>query len=238
MPNHPSRTSDSRPSDLLRVLKSKDEIRAYYNKIARVYDLLAEHSEGPMRKVCIDLLNPQPGESLLEIGFGTGHSLVELADRVAPGGTVYGIDLSDEMLKLARDLVTRRGVGDHVTLWQGDATALPLSSNSVDGIFMSFTLELFDTPEIPRVLAECRRVLVPGGRLAVVSVSREQPRDPLTRAFEWTHEHFPNLLDCRPIHASRAIETAGFRIDSSQVQRMWIPVEIVLGLKELHSRPT
>ena len=142
---------------------------------------------------------------------------------------MYGVDLSEEMLKLARALVAREGFGDHVTLWQGDAVSLPLDKGSVDGIFMSFTLELFDTPEIPKVLAECRRVLKPGGRLMVVSISKEQPRDPMVRAFEWTHNHFPNLLDCRPIHARRALEASGFTITSSDIRHMWLPVEIVLG---------
>jgi demethylmenaquinone methyltransferase/2-methoxy-6-polyprenyl-1,4-benzoquinol methylase len=230
-PDQPPRTPEAEPSDLLRVLQSRDEIRAYYNKIAKVYDLLTERSEDPMRKAGIDRLNPQPSESMLEIGFGTGHSLVELARRVAPDGTVYGIDLSEEMLELARALVAREGVGDRVTLWQGDATALPLDDNSVDGVFMSFTLELFDTPEIPKVLAECRRVTAPGARLAIVSISKEQPRDPMVRIYEWTHSHFPNLLDCRPIHVRRALEAAGFAIESSDLRHMWVPVEIVLGRK-------
>jgi demethylmenaquinone methyltransferase/2-methoxy-6-polyprenyl-1,4-benzoquinol methylase len=94
---------------------------------------------------------------------------------------------------------------------------------------MSFTLELFDTPEIPKVLAECRRVLRPGGRLAVVSISKEQPRDPITRAFEWTHNHFPNLLDCRPVYARHALEASGLTIVSSDIGHMWLPVEIILG---------
>ena len=64
----------------------------------------------------------------------------------------------------------------------------------MDGIFMSFTLELFDTPDIPRVLAECNRVLKPGGRLVVVGMSKEGPQGLLIRAFEWTHQHFPNLF--------------------------------------------
>ena len=85
---------------------------------------------------------------------------------------------------------------------------------------MSFTLELFDTPEIPRVLAECRRVLRPAGRLAVVSISREQPDDAMVKAFEWTHRHFPNLLDCRPIHARRSVEAAGFAVVSSEIQHL------------------
>ena len=67
-------------------------------------------------------------------------------------------------------------------------------------------------------------------RLPTVStVTREELSDPMTRAFEWTHRHFPNLLDCRPIYARRAVEAAGFDILTSAVHHMWLPVEIVLG---------
>jgi demethylmenaquinone methyltransferase/2-methoxy-6-polyprenyl-1,4-benzoquinol methylase len=220
---------ESDQPDVLRVLQSKDEIRAYYDKIAKVYDLLAERSEGPMREAGLRLLAAQPGETIVEIGFGTGHSLVELARRVGPTGRVHGVDISEEMVTVATKLIEREGVGDRVTLWCQDASELPLDDHTIDAVFMSFTLELFDTPDIPRILAECRRVLRPGGRIGVVSISRENPGDVMMKAFEWTHRHFPNLLDCRPIYARRAVEAAGFEVVASDVRHMWLPVEIVLG---------
>jgi demethylmenaquinone methyltransferase/2-methoxy-6-polyprenyl-1,4-benzoquinol methylase len=101
----------------------------------------------------------------------------------------------------------------------------------MDGVFMSFTLELFDTPEIPKVLDECKRVLEPGGRIVVVGMSKEGPKDPLVSVFEWTHKHFPKFLDCRPIYVRRALEKAGLSVRKALTKHMWIPVEIVLGVK-------
>jgi demethylmenaquinone methyltransferase/2-methoxy-6-polyprenyl-1,4-benzoquinol methylase len=223
--------SSGNESDVARVLQTKSETKAFYNKIAGVYDLLAEHSEQPMREIALEMLAAAPGEHLLEIGFGTGQVLAKLAQAVGPTGTVFGIDISENMLAQARALLEREGLADRVALACGDAQDLPYPNDSLDGIVMCFTLELFDTPDIPRVLAQCQRVLRPGGRIVVAAVSKEGEQGFVLRAFEWTHRHFPNLLDCRPIHARQALEAQGFSIEQARVESMWVPVEIVRGSK-------
>lgn len=216
---------------VLRVLQTKEASRQYYNKIAKVYDLLSEEAEKPMREAGLRMLAPQPGEKILEIGFGTGHSLVTIARSVGPQGKALGIDISDAMVMLAQELLFREGVAAQSQVQRGDAEQLPFGDASLDGIFFSFTLELFDTPDLPRVLAECQRVLRPGGRIVVVAVSREGDQGVMLKLYEWTHKHFPNLMDCRPIYVRRALEAAGFTIRDAQVQSMWVPVEIVLAGK-------
>jgi len=212
------------------VLQSKDETRAFYNKIAAVYDLLSEHSEGPVRDAGLEMLAIQAGERVLEIGYGTGHSLVALAKAVGTGGRVLGIDLSEGMRDHAQGLLHKDGLLERVELRCGDATHLPWPDAGIDAVFMSFTLELFDNPEIPLVLAECRRVLRASGRIGVVSMSKEG-EGLAVEAFEWTHRHFPNLLDCRPIYAGRAVEEASFKIRERRKMDMWTPVELVVGEK-------
>ena len=216
----------------LRVFQTKGQTRAFYNKISRFYDLLSDRSEAPMRRDGLDLLKAAKGEAVLEIGFGTGHSLVALARAVGPRGKVFGLDLSDKMLKLARANLARAGLLERSRLRCGDATELPYANASLDVVFMSFTLELFDTPEIPKVLRECKRVLRPGGRIVVIGMSKEGGHDPLIGVFEWTHKHFPNFLDCRPIYVREALAKAGFKISKALKKHMWVPVEIILGVKE------
>jgi demethylmenaquinone methyltransferase/2-methoxy-6-polyprenyl-1,4-benzoquinol methylase len=224
-------TFDYEPG-VLRVLQTKRETKAFYDKIAKVYDLLSEHSERPIREAGLKMLAAAPDEQVLEIGFGTGHILAELATAVGPTGRVFGIDISENMLDHARGVLSDNGLLGRVSLACGDAESLPYGDDSLDGIFMCFTLELFDTPDIPKVLAECKRVLRPGGRIVVVAVSKEGKEGFIIQAFEWTHRHFPNLMDCRPIYARRGLEAAGFVIEDSQTQSMWVPVEIVRGRKE------
>lgn len=216
---------------VLRVFQSKAETKAFYNKIARVYDLLAEHSERAVRQEGLAKFAPTRGERLLEIGVGTGHCLVELAEAVGPSGKVYGIDISENMVAKTMSLLQEENVGGRAEVVCGDAERLPYTSATMDGIFMSFTLELFDTPEIPRVLNECERVLRPGGRMVVVGVSKLGKQELAMCAFEWMHRHLPNLMDCRPIYVGRALQAAGFVIEESSVQSMWVPVEIVRARK-------
>lgn len=216
-------------ADVQRVFETKDQTRAYYNKIAKFYDFLAESSEQPMRELGLKLVNAQFGERILEIGFGTGHCVVELAQAVGSEGKVFGIDLSDQMLEEATKQCEEAGVSAWTELRQGDAAHLPYDEGAFDGVFSSFTLELFDTPEIPEVLKECHRVLKPGGRLVDVSVSKEGKQGVVSSIYEWSHKHFPNLVDCRPIHVQKAIEAAGFTVEKNQIEHMWVPVEIVLA---------
>ena len=229
-----SQAANARGSDrgeIMPVLQSRAETKAFYDKISRVYDLLAEHSEGPVRRAGLDKLDARPGEKVLEIGFGTGHCLVSLAQSVGPTGKVYGLDLSEGMLRVARDNLHKAGLAERVELACGDAERLPYPSDGLDAIFMSFALELFDTPEIPKVLAECKRVLRPGGRIVVVGVSKEGEGGVILHVFEWTHRHFPNLVDCRPILVRQALEEAGFRVERAERKMMWVPVEVVLAVK-------
>lgn len=219
------------PGGVERVLQSKEETRAFYDKISGVYDLLAEHSEGPVRQSGIEKLALSRGDRVLEIGYGTGHSLVQLARAVGAAGKVFGIDLSEGMRARAQQRLESEHLTASVELSIGDATRLPYPDAYMDAVFMSFTLELFDTPEIPRVLSCCQRVLRKGGRIGVVALTKEGEQGLAVEAYEWTHRHFPNLLDCRPIFVRRALADAGFSIESAAIVKMWVPVEIVVGAR-------
>jgi len=220
-------------ASIKRVNRSKEAARASYNRMSRWYDMIAGSTEQKYRNWGLEKLSARPGEKLLEIGFGTGHCLVALAKSVGPTGCILGLDISDGMLAIARERLQQEALNERVDLHLGDAADLAfLEADSLDGIFMSFTLELFDNPEIPRVLQECHRILKPGGRLAVVSMTKTNPPGLPVRIYEWFHEYMPDYADCRPIFARQALEQNGFKIQDVSVSSMWgLPVEIVLGKK-------
>ncbi|UCH61621.1 MAG: methyltransferase domain-containing protein [Fidelibacterota bacterium] len=215
-----------------RVTRSKAEAKASYDKLSRWYDLLPDHSERKHREAGLEKLGVRPGENVLEIGFGTGHALLALTRAVGESGRVYGIDISEGMRDRAKSRLEEAGLSQRVDLTCGDANELPYDADFFDAVFISFTLELFDTPEIPVVLGECRRVLRNGGRLGVVAMTKGEPPGVMERLYEWAHRRWPKYADCRPIYASRSVEEAGFQLREVARLSMWcMPLEIVLGEK-------
>ncbi|MAT98229.1 MAG: 2-heptaprenyl-1,4-naphthoquinone methyltransferase [Anaerolineaceae bacterium] len=218
------------PAPIRRVARSKEKARANYNRLSRWYDIIAGSTEKKYRDVGLQKLAARPGEHILEIGFGTGHCILALAQAVGESGQVCGIDLSEGMLTITQDRLRQAGLLDRVDLRVGDAAKLPFAEGEFDGVFMSFTLELFDSPEIPVVLKQCYEVLKSGGRLAVVALVK-QPGTAV-KIYEWFHEKMPVAVDCRPIYAQADLTAAGFHIQDVAAMSMWgLPVEIILAQK-------
>jgi ubiquinone/menaquinone biosynthesis C-methylase UbiE len=204
-------------------------IRNNYNHMSRFYDIFAG-SEKPFRETGLRMLNIQPGEIVLEIGFGTGQSLITLAHSTGKTGKVYGIDLSERMYQVATERISRSGLSSQVELHLGDAIALRYKNNLFNAIYIGFTLELFDMKEVPLVLGECKRVLCDNGRLGVVALERTGSR--AVKIYEFFHNRFPSVVDCCPIYARRYLEIAGFESVERSEKAMWgLPVEIIIARK-------
>ena len=110
------------------------------------------------------VLRPQPGERLLEVGVGTGYYSCDLAEWIAPTGTLELFDLQQEFLDHVMRAAGERGLSNLVPT-QGDATRLPYKDASVDAVIL--TAVLGEIPDTAAALREVRRVLKPSGRLVV-----------------------------------------------------------------------
>ena len=155
------------------------QVRAMFDRIAGVYDrmnaVMTAGLHHQWRRRAADLAAVGPGGRALDVATGTGDLALELARRVAPGGTVIGADFSERMLELAADkaaTAARDGVvpGDVTLRFEpANALALPYADDEFDAATVGFGARNFS--DLEQGMAEMVRVVRPGGRVVVLEIT-------------------------------------------------------------------
>jgi demethylmenaquinone methyltransferase/2-methoxy-6-polyprenyl-1,4-benzoquinol methylase len=190
---------------------------AGYNRMARWYRLGEPAILLPpgMRRKAVRRLGLKPGDTVLEVGCGTGRNLALLADAVGAGGVVIGVDATPGMLAQAQRLVERRG-WPNVRLQNRDAKELELD-RPADAVLFSYSYSVL--PEREPVLDKAWEALRPGGRLVVVDAGLPANRVGrlLTPIGEALAKVFPGDPYSRPwddlARLARPVETERFLLD-------------------------
>ena len=147
------------------------------------------------------------GETVLDLGSGGGIDVILSASRVGPEGVAYGLDMTDEMLALARRNAAEAGVAN-VHFLKGVIEEIPLPAESVDVVISNCVINL--SVDKPAVLSEMARVLKPGGRIGVSDVVAEDRLSPEERAERGSHVGCVAGALSRVEYAA-GLEAAGFQ---------------------------
>jgi ubiquinone/menaquinone biosynthesis C-methylase UbiE len=145
---------------------AKQKAEQTYNAAADFFDAPALAFWDRTGRQTIGRLGLSPGAHVLDIGCGTGASALPAAEAVGAGGRVVGLDLSGDLLALARDKAKRRGLS-HVEFRKADMTASGYADGEFDAVVSVFSI--FFVPDMESLVSELWRMVKPGGRLAVTT---------------------------------------------------------------------
>jgi ubiquinone/menaquinone biosynthesis C-methylase UbiE len=207
---------------------AKADVAGVYDRIARIYDVWAWLTERNARRRCLELAAIRDGEDVLEVAVGTGLAFADIL-AANPSGHNEGIDLTPAMLARAERKAVRSGT-DNYRLRVGDAYHLDFPDDSFDVLVNNYMFDLLPEEDFLRVLEEFRRVLRPGGRLAMVNMTLgERWYNGLWRRL---YELNPALLGgCRGVSLLPFLLDCGFeQAKREYLSQMTFPSEVVFGV--------
>lgn len=147
-----------------------DRVREAYDRMGNALDRM-ERFESRAKALGLEWLAPQPGESVVELGVGTGRTTVRLLDAVGPAGHVHGFDLSPKMLEITRGRARDGGFEARLDLHEASIEQTGLPDASADAVTSSYVLDLLPEAQIRAAIAEAKRILRPGGRALFVGMT-------------------------------------------------------------------
>lgn len=173
----------------------------FYTRWARLYDLLAVRTPGigVLRQAAVDRLALQPGDSVVEMGCGTGANLALLRQQVGSEGRVIGVDVSPGVLRVAAERVDRHGWAN-VYVVRGDGTEPPVDTGDADAVFAALIAGMVDDPA--GMVDQWADLVGSGGRLGLLDLARSSDRR--SRPLNGLFRRFVTVANPRSVRESTA----------------------------------
>lgn len=214
------------PASQLSETISTNTAMNYYDRLGSRHDWF-EFYEGEAKKIGLAKLELSPGNWVLNAGSGTGNDHMNIVRNVRPGGLSVALDISSEMIALTK-------MKTESPCLRADISKLPFRHDSFDKIFSSYVLDLVPVNRIKNVFLEFHRVLRPGGKLVVVSLTEgETALGRLTMGtWKTMYRISPATCGgCRPVTLCSTVEQVGFRkVTREVVQQYGIPSEVIVAI--------
>ncbi len=205
---------------------------SYYNRIGAMQDTQAFY-EDAATNLMLARADFESAAGVFEFGCGTGRFASRLLSKYLNSSASYlGIDVSRTMVKLAETRVAPFGKRANIVLTDG-SICFPVANRSVDRVVAIYVFDLLSETDIQRAISESARILSPGGKLCLVSLTSGVTYISKIISSVWSliyRMHAPLVGGCRPIHPGRYLEQHDWSIDYRTVITSWgIPSEVSIS---------
>jgi len=206
---------------------SRQQAQKFYDRIGHRYDWFDMY-EGKAKACGLDSLQLEPGLQVLNVGVGTGKEQEQIEKNIQPGGITFGLDISPVMLRLTQER-TRSPV------LCADTRQIPILTDSIERVYAAYVLDMIPLIDIPGILLEFERILKPGGRVCIITLTEGVNRSSniIVSLWKTLYEVSPIACGgCRPLKMQDALTKVGFTNVTRQViVQLAIPSEITTGRK-------
>lgn len=211
---------------MIRDTITEQTARRFYDWLGARHDL-GGRFEREAKAYAIGRLGLERGQTVLDLGCGTGAEHPQIRRAIGVPGRLYALDISKVMLALARD----REAGSCPV--QASAAQLPFRDASIDRVLSTYVFDLLPAEVIPAILAEVRRVLRPGGLVALVSLTSgvDGPSRAVVGAWQSIYRVHPLLLGgCRPVPLVHLVRQSGLAVLEDKILvQLGVPSAIVVA---------